>query len=306
LATKYDNGEPRLLVISVDVLDGAAVAFDSYSNESKYGRYDEESEQYQEHTIRYEKGIMPIHVMASGAFPVYFNFRWVPKDYDYNNAGGEESEEFGFREDSRPFWDGGVLSNTPLRELISEHKLFWEKRIGDTKLKKDMWKGEEEREEDDSQKVPGLEVFIVNVWPKRETRIPSDHDEVKDRKNDIAYCDKTEYDQKVAVLVSDYIEIIRQMRNFSLDYIPQNKQNNFKDKLDEFLERQHAESKNRKGEPRTYEELLKGRFKITSVATIERTDDVNDISNKWADFSEDSIIRLINKGIEDAKRVHIL
>ena len=306
LATKYDNGEPRLLVISVDVLDGAAVAFDSYSNESKYGRYDEESEQYQEHTIRYEKGIMPIHVMASGAFPVYFNFRWVPKDYDYNNAGGEESEEFGFREDSRPFWDGGVLSNTPLRELISEHKLFWEKRIGDTKLKKDMWKGEEEREEDDSQKVPGLEVFIVNVWPKRETRIPSDHDEVKDRKNDIAYCDKTEYDQKVAVLVSDYIEIIRQMRNFSLDYIPQNKQNNFKDKLDEFLERQHAESKNRKGEPRTYEELLKGRFKITSVATIERTDDVNDISNKWADFSEDSIIRLINKGIEDAKRVHIV
>jgi hypothetical protein len=95
------------------------------------------------------------------------------------------------------------------------------------------------------------------------------------------------------------------MRNFSLDYIPQNKQDNFKDKLDEFLERQHAESKNRKGEPRTYEELLKGRFKITSVATIERTDDVNDISNKWADFSEDSIIRLINKGIEDAKRVHI-
>jgi NTE family protein len=59
------------------------------------------------------------------------------------------------------------------------------------------------------QKVPGLEVFIVNVWLKRETHIPSDHGGVKDRKNDIGYRDKTEYDHKVAALVSDYVEIIR-------------------------------------------------------------------------------------------------
>ena len=235
MATKYDQGEPRLLVISVDVLDGAAVAFDSYSNESRFDRYDEESKQYQEHTIRYEKGLMPVHVMASGAFPVYFDFRWVPNNYDYDSEGREEREEFGPRNESRPFWDGGVLSNTPLRELLSEHKLFWEKTIGNTKLKNDMWKDKSENENDESQKVPDLEVFIVNVWPKRETQIPSDHDGVKDRKNDIGYCDKTEYDQKVAVLVSDYVDLIRQMRKFSLDHIPQNKQNDFKEKLDRIL-----------------------------------------------------------------------
>ncbi len=304
LATKYDLGEPRLLVISVDVLDGTAVAFDSYSNKSKYGRYNEESKQYQEHTIRYEKGLMPVHVMASGAFPVFFDFRWVPNDYDYDydTEQREEREEFGTREDSRPFWDGGVLSNTPLRELLSEHKLFWEKTIGDTKLKNDMWKDNSEKEDDEIQKVPDLEVFIVNVWPKRETHIPSDHDGVKDRKNDIGYCDKTEYDQKVAVLVSDYVEIIREMRKFSLAHISQNKQDDFKEKLNRFLEEKHAESKNRKGKRRSYEELLRGRFKIASVVTIERKDDFNDISNKWADFSEESILRLLDTGMEDAKR----
>lgn len=306
LETKYGQGEPRLIVVSVDVLDGAAVAFDSYTNESRYGRYDEESKRYIEHTLRYEKGLMPVHVMASGAFPVYFDFRWVPNNYDYDDKGGgeeeEERERFDSREHSRPFWDGGVLSNTPLRELLSEHKLFWEKTIGDRKLKNDMWKDKSEKEEDEIQKVPDLEVFIVNVWPKRETQIPSDHDGVKDRKNDIGYCDKTEYDQKVAMLVSDYVEIIRQMRKFSLDHIPQSKQNNFKDKLDEFLKNQHAESKNRKGERRSYEELLKGRFKIDSVTTVERKDDVNDISNKWADFSEESIQRLLEIGMQDAER----
>jgi NTE family protein len=72
-----------------------------------------------------------------------------------------------------------------------------------------MWKDQSEKEDDEIQKVPGLEVFIVNVWLKRETHIPSDHGGVKDRKNDIGYRDKTEYDHKVAALVSDYVEIIR-------------------------------------------------------------------------------------------------
>jgi NTE family protein len=72
-----------------------------------------------------------------------------------------------------------------------------------------MWKDRSEKEDDEIQKVPDLEVFIVNVWLKRETHIPSDHGGVKDRKNDIGYRDKTEYDHKVAALVSDYVEIIR-------------------------------------------------------------------------------------------------
>jgi NTE family protein len=136
-----------------------------------------------------------------------------------------------------------------------------------------------------------------------ELDIPSDHEGVKDRKNDIAYCDKTNYDQKVAVPVSDYIKLAKKIRKIALKHIPQDRQQGFKDELDTFLKENDAESRNRKGELRKFEEIIKGRFRLINVVTIERTDDIYDISNKWADFSEESIQRLIDKGREDAERV---
>jgi predicted acylesterase/phospholipase RssA len=36
--------------------------------------------------------------------------------------------------DDRRFWDGGLLSNTPIRELIVAHQKFWEKIIGSKNL----------------------------------------------------------------------------------------------------------------------------------------------------------------------------
>jgi NTE family protein len=306
LSTRYEAGEPRLLVVSVDVGEGTAVAFDSYSKESVYGYYDKESKEYREYTIHHEKGLTPVHIMASAAYPVYFDFRKVPLNYDYNKA---SNDGIGIGGDFRHFWDGGVLSNTPLRELLSEHKLFWEKEIKriaeESNLIPDIiWaEKEEEKESANILQVPDLEVFIVNVWPKVELNIPSDHEGVKDRKNDIAYCDKTNYDQKVAVLVSDYIKLAKKIRKIALTHIPQNRQQGFKDELDTFLKENDAESRNRKGELRKFEEIIKGRFRLINVVTIERTDDIYDISNKWADFSEESIQRLIDKGREDAERV---
>ena len=48
------------------------------------------------------------------------------------------------------FWDGGVLSNTPLRELIQSHQDYWKlvENIADSKMS-----------------IPDLEVYIVDVWP---------------------------------------------------------------------------------------------------------------------------------------------
>ena len=48
------------------------------------------------------------------------------------------------------FWDGGVLSNTPLRELIQSHQDYW-KFV--------------ENVTDSDESIPDLEVYIVNVWP---------------------------------------------------------------------------------------------------------------------------------------------
>jgi hypothetical protein len=47
------------------------------------------------------------------------------------------------------------------------------------------------------------------------------------------------------------------MRKFSLAHISQNEQDDFKEKLNRFLEEKHAESKSHKGKRRSYEELLR-------------------------------------------------
>jgi NTE family protein len=44
IATSYQNNEPRLLLVSVDVQEGSTVVFDSYEKEdgtrkTEYGRY---------------------------------------------------------------------------------------------------------------------------------------------------------------------------------------------------------------------------------------------------------------------------
>jgi NTE family protein len=68
-------------------------------------------------------------VMASASIPLLFDYQWVPKDYDYQKyaAGEEQDEDDPAHKNFRAFWDGGLLSNTPVRELINEHKVFWEK-----------------------------------------------------------------------------------------------------------------------------------------------------------------------------------
>lgn len=45
------RNEPRLLIVSTDVADGATVTFDSYSKESEYGRIDKRSDKYLGRTI---------------------------------------------------------------------------------------------------------------------------------------------------------------------------------------------------------------------------------------------------------------
>ena len=114
IATSFDNGEPRLLITAVDIAEGIAVTFDSYKKAdgkrktvyysgAKYGRKEDEKNSKQI-VIEYEDGNTIDQVMAGGA---------LPELYDPKEIGG------------RKFWDGGVLSNTPLKELLSAHKDYW-------------------------------------------------------------------------------------------------------------------------------------------------------------------------------------
>jgi NTE family protein len=331
IATSFDNQEPRLLLVSVDVEEGETVTFDSYEYKGKECKIcekrfednkksgnnelikhvfeDHKQESYKEgdvlrwsvygdehnrHAIFYD-GIELDHVIASASVPLNYDYtkiKAIRSEINIDNNTWKPTKN-----EIRHFWDGGLLSNTPLRELIGEHILFWEKKSGiegSTKLLDEIWEGEGE-EVENKLKIPDLDVYIVNLWPPKEYKIPTnDHDVIKDRKNDIIYHDKTEYDQKVATFVTDYIDLC-------WDLIRLAKKNNLpKDNIKKILEKR-AKSRQRTGKARRYEDLVTGRFDIHRVVRIERKDDNDTISNKSFDFSSETIQQLIEKGYKEAR-----
>jgi regulator of sigma D len=66
-----------------------------------------------------------------------------------------------------------------------------------------------------------------------------------------------------------------------------------------------ATSTLRNGKKRKNEDLLVGKFEINKVIRIERKDDPDSISEKWADLSKKIIDKLIKQGIEDTVRTLI-
>ena len=100
--------------MSVDAGEGTTVTFDSYESdegkrESVYG----DVHLGKSIIIQYDEGIGIKHLMASSS---------IPEVYDYEEIDGHK------------FWDGGLLSNTPVKELVEAHQRFWEKRIGSKNL----------------------------------------------------------------------------------------------------------------------------------------------------------------------------
>src|SRR5207245_9976761 len=113
----------------------------------------------------------------------------------------------------------------------------------------------------------------------------------------------TDYDEKVANIVSDYIKFVSKMRDLGVEAIDgivdTNKKKTLQAKLDIIL-KTSARSSHRSGDPRIYQDMIKGRFDI-NVKRIERISNIdNDISNKLFDYSADTIKQLIRDGYEDA------
>jgi NTE family protein len=302
IKTSSDLKQPRLLLVNVDVLEGALVTFDSYpkidgSRKSEYGEEynklngngsnDNESEY--EFTIPYNDGITSDYAIASGSVPVNYDYSRIMVNRlivdDQRNRRKENVQRY--------FWDGGITSNTPLRELIQSHKDYWLDVVGKAK---------------DDAVIPDLEVYIVDVWPTKEETIPMDHDSVIDRNYDLLLCDKTDYDEKVADIVSDYIGFVSKVKELAVEAVngitDQNKKNNLQTRL-ESIYNTEAKSSHRNGKPRTYQDLLKGRFDI-NVTRIQRTDNADsDISTKLFDYSAATINQLRQDGYHDAQKAII-
>ena len=166
--------------------------------------------------------------MASASIPLFYDYEIIQR---------------------HKFWDGGILSNTPLREVLQAHRDYWFKTIG---------------KEKPESKVPDLEVYIISLWPSSNDNgpdrdvVPSDYDGIKAKLYAIGLSDKTEYDEKTATIVSDYIEIIKNIRDFALKNIKNDGDKNaFTKDLQAFLDKP-AQSKHRNGVHRTYASLLNG------------------------------------------------
>ncbi len=123
ILTDYNDNQPP---------EGVTVTFDSYpkADGSRKSEYKVTTNQKKkELVIKYNDGIGIEHIMASGTIPEFYKYAQIPinstgsqKDQDSTNKLAKTSEN---KDGARYFTDGGVLNNTPFRELLSAHREYW-------------------------------------------------------------------------------------------------------------------------------------------------------------------------------------
>ncbi|VVC05502.1 Patatin-like phospholipase [uncultured archaeon] len=101
------------------------------------------------------------HVLASTGYPFY-GISWTQKGDKY-------------------LWDGTLLSNTPLREVIDASPKHYKK------------------------------VYVVDLFPNNQPQIPKNLFEVWHRARDIMQTDKTEHNVRMSKVINRYLGLIRDM-----------------------------------------------------------------------------------------------
>jgi hypothetical protein len=143
--------------------------------------------------------------------------------------------------------------------------------------------------------IPDLEVYIADLWPSelQEQPVSFDIDFVNSRNLDITFGDRTDYDEKVANMVSDYVDVAKQLRSLT------RRKGASKDEIDEILE-SHTRSKSRIGhDARKYRNLLDNRFRLLKVVRIDREDTGNEVVDKIFDYTLNTIEKLMEEGYHD-------
>jgi NTE family protein len=291
IKTNHENNQPRLILVAVDVASGLPVTFDSYpkedgSRKTEYGNYIKEQNREVgfEFLMRYDEGITAEHVIASGSLPVYFEYAKLEVEC-CNFAPNIMQDEMqmqktttrgntDYRKEMRYFWDGGLMANTPLSQLVLLHRRYWYLQKG---LK---------------DKVPALGVCVINVHPTRQEKIAEDHDGVLNRNNDIAFSDRSHKEEEILLLLSDYIDLIRELTKLA-------KEKGVKDEVINNLMNQQTPYHGQLLKPRRYKEIIEGRFDIEEIVRIERKNTQDTISDKTFDFSVGTIKELIREGYND-------
>jgi NTE family protein len=117
-----------------------------------------------------EMQITPRHLLATSGYPLY-SFPWV------------EVEEGVYA------WDGSLLSNTPLREVI------------------------------DASPIIDKHIFLVENYPKTIDHLPQNLSEVFHRARDIMFSDKTLHNVKMAKVITQYLSYIEELYNIFQEHV---------------------------------------------------------------------------------------
>jgi NTE family protein len=288
IKTSLEKGQPRLLLTSVDIQDYTTpVVFDSYEklhdapvnrNSKTKGeghkkgngrRYSEYGNSEKRHIVFYD-GIGPDHVLASAL-----------GKYAIDHPHIEDSTTGTMRQ----LWDGGYLSNTPLRELLTAHRNYWMEYLRKNRGNKNQ----------PFIQAPELEVYIINLHPLAPKDIPQDKDLIDDRESDILFHDRTTYDEQVAYAFTDFVDMTSELVELASS-------NGLSKNVEEILEKK-AKSISRVGEYRftTYRDLFLGKPRISKVWRIDRLESTDATFGKITDFTPSTIRKLIESGQIDAR-----
>ncbi len=283
-----DNKIISKSIPSTDSTDDSRNNAEEYIWTSIYGDEDADKD-IRKHVVSYN-GIDNDILMASCLFP-YSNHH--TSLYDLVSR------------EQRTFWDGAFLSNTPLRELLQKHKDFWTSyfKANDVDYDKtgeyesDIYQNQSLGRSSGRPKIPDLEVFIVNLYPALETkddRIPTDRDKIEDRMNDIRFHDRSKYDEKVAHLVTDYVDLTRRLIRLAKETGKVND-----DQLKEVLEITGESTTRNVKKRRNFLGLVEDKFMV-KVYRIDRQDDKDTIFGKASDFTPTTLENLYKEGVKDA------
>ena len=119
------------------------------------------------------------HLLAATGYPSYY-FQWAEV----------EKEVYA--------WDGSLLSNTPLREVI------------------------------DASPVNDKQVFLVENYPKKCDRLPDNLPEVQHRARDIMFSDKTLHSVKMSKTITYYLRLINDLYKMIEDHFDSNDKEDIK------------------------------------------------------------------------------
>jgi len=179
----------------------------------------------------YETQIQMKHLLATIGYPQY-GFSWVDLD---NGVYG---------------WDGSLLSNTPLREVLAASP------------NKDK------------------NIFIIENYPKKIDKLPTNMSELQSRAKDIMFTDKDQSLRKISKLVTRYINLIETFYDIFKEY---DHSKIDKDIVD-YIEKEHK--------------ILVEKFgaKILDIKRISRENSETPHSTQNAEFSINTIKNLITQG----------